>query len=248
MKFGIVFDDRKNEAKKFASKIKVWLENKKYEVNYDAINVDTDFIITLGGDGLILQTANEIVSKNLNIPIIRVNLGHVGALANIEPNEIFERLQEFLNGNYIIKKRTRIHVKVYSFLKTFLQEFDALNEIVVERIQTRAISFLVNGDKKSGDGVIIATQTGSTAYNHIAGGQVLVKDGIVLTIVSPSQSESSLINPTSFIFEIHNIQGKSRLVADGNMLMPIKNEFLIIKKSEKMTYFIEIGDVSKYGR
>lgn len=248
MKFGILFDDRKIKAKELASKTKTWLGNKNHEISENVINDNLDFMITFGGDGFILSTANTIASKELSIPIIRVNLGCIGALANIEPNEIFEQLQQFLNDNYIIKKRTRISARVYSDRtpKILLQEIDGLNEIVIERTQTRAISFMINHNKKSGDGVIIATQTGSTAYNHTAGGRVLIKDEMVATIISSGSSESSLVKSTSFIFEINGIKEKARLVVDGNKIMNLsKDNLLLITKSKKITYFVEIGDITK---
>lgn len=255
MKLGIVYDDRKTEAKTLALEMKTWLENRKYTINDgindNIINDDADFIITFGGDGFILQIANEIASKNLNIPIIRVNLGHIGALASIEPEETFERLRQFLSGNYIIKRRTRIKAEIYSDWdsRTLAREIDALNEIVIERTQTRAISFVANGIKRSGDGIIIATQTGSTAYNHTAGGQVLVKNGMVLTVVSLGQPEGSFMVPTSFITKISDIVGEARLVADGNEVMNLsEDKVVLIKKSEKDTYFVEIGDSAKFGR
>ena len=254
MKLGIIYDDRKTEAKALAMKTKTWLENKGYAIRDNAIN--SDFIITFGGDGFILQIANEIVSKNLSIPIIRVNLGHIGALANIEPEEIFERLQQFLSGDYIIKKRTRIKAEIYSDtgLKILTQKIDALNEIVIERLQTKVISFEIVIDsrekiERSGDGIIFATQTGSTAYNHATGGQVLVKDRIVFSVISPNQSEGGLIKPITSIFKISKIEGEARLVADGNEVMSLsEDKVVIIKKSEKDTYFVEIGDIERgYG-
>ena len=262
IKIGIVYDGKKNEAKFLAEKTKKWLEKKECqifiqddEILNDEILKTLNFIITFGGDGFVLHTANMIRNKKLDIAILRVNFGELGALTNIEPKEVFERLEQFLEGNYIIVKRTRLKAEVrLEPSGEIIAEVDALNDIVLERKDTRAVSIFlsINDSKKRekrADGFIIATRTGSTAYTHTAGGQVLTKDGFVFTAVSPTQQEGkfSLGEPTTSVFEITKSRGKIRLVADGDEFFEELSEdhLAVIRKSPESTLFVEIGDVPK---
>ncbi len=258
IKIGIVYDSKKNEAKFLAEKTKEWLEEKKCQVFIqpnDEVLETLDFIITFGGDGFVLGTANMIKNKKLDIAILRVNFGELGALTNIEPKEAFERLEQFLKGNYIIIKRTRLKAEVrLEPSGEIIAEADALNDIVIERKDTRAVSIFLSIDnskkrKKRADGFIIATRTGSTAYTHGAGGQVLTKNGFVFTAVSPTQQEGkfSLVMPTTSVFKITKSRGEIRLVADGDEFFGelLENHLVVIKKSSESTLFVEIGDVPK---
>ncbi|MBW6441177.1 NAD(+)/NADH kinase [Patescibacteria group bacterium] len=255
MKIGIVCDPDKKATQKLAGEVLVWLKKRQHQVveigENDIISVDFDFIINFGGDGLVLQTANRVA--DYKIPLIRVNFGYVGFLTNIKPEEVYEKLTEILeNNNYIIKKRTRISVEVTDIKGKVILEKDALNDIVIERVETRAIAckVLVDGryNEYRGDGIIFATRTGSTAYAESAGGPTLINDNrFILRVVSPSNREQLpyLIRSDDTVFKLKKAFGQARLAIDGNEVMFLDCHHLVIQKSEKETLFVEIGDMPK---
>lgn len=217
MKIGIVYDREKPEAKKLAFEVKDWLKKRKHQVFLrlgNSVLEDLNLVITFGGDGLILQTANKVAAYKT--PLLRVNFGYVGFLANVKPAEIFEKLSAMLDeDNYIIAKRTRIEVLVKDEEGNLLVRKDALKDIVAERINTQAIAceVAINGESNEyrGDGIIFATRTGSTAYAESAGGPTLIKDDkFILRVISPSNREQ-----------------------------------IIVQQSLQKTFFIEVGDVPK---
>ena len=254
MKIGIVYDHKKSAAKELALETRDWLKKRKHQVFLrlnNSVIEKLDFVVTFGGDGLVLHTANKVAAHK--IPLLRINLGYVGFLANIGSKEALEKLAEMLDkNNYIIAKRTRIKVLIKDKQGDLLVK-DALNDIVIERIGTRAIicEVVVNGECKRyrGDGIIFATRTGSTAYAESAGGPTLIRDDkFILRVVSPSDREQlpCLIKPDNTVFEISGISGKARLVADGEKIMSLNgDERIIVQRSLQETLFIEVGDVEK---
>lgn len=255
MEIGIVYDKDKSAAKEKAMEAANWLRDRKHRVYLkfsDKILKRLDFLITFGGDGLVLHTANRI--KDYEIPIIRVNFGYVGFLTNIEPEAMETELSKiFEHNNYIITKRNRIKVSVWSESYDVILEGDALNDIVIERAETRAIAIRVLADgierQYRGDGVIFATRTGSSAYAESSGGPTLIKDNkFILRVVASSNREllPYLILPSDIQFQVNEIIGEARLVIDGEKAMNIKKgQRVTIRKSSKPTLFIEIGDVGK---
>jgi len=255
MKIGIVYDLRKEEAKMLALEVRDWLKKRKHQVFLrlgDSVLENLDFIITFGGDGLILHTANKVAAYKT--PLLRVNFGYVGFLANIKPTETFEKLSTMLNeDDYIIAKRTRIEVLIKDEIGNLLVRKDALNDIVAEKISTQTIACEVIIDSKCygyrGDGIIFATRTGSTAYAESAGGPTLIKDDkFILRVISPSNREQIpyLIKPDDTVFEIRKVSGKMRLAVDGKRVVGLHgNEQIVIQRSLQETFFIEVGDVPK---
>ncbi|MCK4592594.1 NAD(+)/NADH kinase [Candidatus Parcubacteria bacterium] len=255
MKIGIVYDRKKPEAKKLALEVRDWLKEKKHQIFLrlgNSVLEDLDFVITFGGDGLILHTANKVAAYKT--PLLRVNFGYVGFLANVKPAEIFEKLSAMLGeNNYIIVKRTRIEILVKDKEGNLLARKDALNDIVAERVDTQAIAceVVVDGERNEyrGDGIIFATRTGSTAYAESAGGPTLIKDDkFILRVISPSNREQMpyLIKSDNFVFEVRKVSGKARLAVDGKKIAVLRgNEQIAIQRSLRETFFIEVGDVPK---
>lgn len=255
-RIGIVFDERKNNARQLALEVDNWLKERGYEVfnyqSWEKLGKELDFILTFGGDGLVLHTANKIGNQGLLIPLVRVNFGKVGFMSNIEPEEVFEKLNKLLNNNYIITNRTRIEAEVNSKANQDTIKADALNDIVIERIQTRPISLQVIINKiekieRLGDGIIFSTRTGSSAYNRSAGGPILVKeDQFVITIVSPVDLEKSsyFVRPADSVLQVNKIKGDARIVIDGDELLKLsKDDVVAIRKSPQNTLFIEFGSI-----
>ncbi len=153
----------------------------------------TDVILTIGGDGTILHEAN--LSLMYQKPILGINLGRCGFLATCEVNEMESKLAAVARGEYLLDSRMLLYVHV---LGDNSWEGHALNDVVVTkgRLQ-QAIDFSIYCDDTlvehyRGDGVIVATPTGSTAYSLAAGGPILDSrtKGIVVTPICPHSLSS----------------------------------------------------------
>ena len=152
-----------------------------------------DVILTIGGDGTILHEAN--LSLQYQKPILGVNLGRCGFLATCEIDEMETKLAAVAKGEYFLDNRMLLYVRV---LGDDTWEGHALNDVVVTkgRLQ-QAIDFSIYCDDTlvehyRGDGVIVATPTGSTAYSLAAGGPILDSrtKGIVVTPICPHSLSS----------------------------------------------------------
>ena len=152
-------------------------------------NIDpksVDFVISLGGDGTILRVVHK--HPEIEAPIIGINLGGLGFMADITLGEIYPNLQDLLDGKYKIQNRNVMKGETPNNELCF-----AVNELVIHRATNPCLidlSIHVDGDYLntfSADGIIISTASGSTAYSLAAGGPILTPelDAFVLTPISP---------------------------------------------------------------
>lgn len=149
-------------------------------------NQKIDFMISIGGDGTILRLAHKY--EDLDAPILGINLGHLGFMADVPLSDIYPSLQDLLNGAYKIHERLVIHGESPRKDSCF-----AVNDIVVHRGKNPSlveIAIHVDGaylNTFEADGIIISTPNGSTAYSLAAGGPILSPDleAIVITPISP---------------------------------------------------------------
>lgn len=146
-------------------------------VTIDTFYNECECIIVIGGDGTILEVAS--IASLKGIPIVGVNLGRLGFLTDIEPTELDEALYKLIHHQFQIEERMMLQATIKNKLgEQFV--FYALNEINVTRGNfSRLVEFeiTINGDLSSvypADGIIVATPTGSTAYNLSAGGPIIV--------------------------------------------------------------------------
>ena len=141
----------------------------------DTLFNDVDIIISFGGDGTILHTAR--LSAGTGIPILGINLGKVGFLAEISPEEISYVPERLKSGDYEIFERMAFCASTNDG-----KEYFALNDIVIDRsADTRILEFSVSVDGKhagdfTADGFIISTPTGSTAHSASAGGPIVMPE------------------------------------------------------------------------
>lgn len=166
-------------------------------------------VIVLGGDGTIIQAARDL--KDREIPILGINMGTLGYLAEIDTASIYPALDAMMNDHYFIEERLMLSGQVLREGKV-IHEDVALNDIVLSRSgNLRVIRFdiFVDGEYLNhyrADGMIIATPTGSTAYNLSAGGPIIMptSDMIVLTPISPhTLNARSIVLPSNVVIEIH---------------------------------------------
>ncbi len=152
-------------------------------------NFSADMVLSVGGDGTFLKSARRVGCKG--IPILGINTGHLGFLADISPEEMKETFQEIEAGKYCVEERSVLHL--ISNDKRLQDDPYALNEIaVLKRDSSSMISIrtAINGaylNTYQADGLVIATPTGSTAYSLSVGGPIIVphSNTIAITPVAP---------------------------------------------------------------
>jgi NAD+ kinase len=137
---------------------------------------DFDLLITLGGDGTILRAAR--IAAQHSVPILGLNLGRVGFLAEMEVEDWPEKLQRVLAGEYWLEERVMLHAELWRGGDA-LGDFEALNDVVIGRASFARVVRLathIDGSYLTtyvADGLIVATATGSTAYALAVGGPIL---------------------------------------------------------------------------
>src|SRR6185436_13199550 len=146
---------------------------------------DIEFVISLGGDGTILNLMHEY--HQLDAPILGINMGHLGFMADVQIADVYPSLQDLISGAYKIEERLMLQGETLQGEKSF-----AVNDIVAHRARNPSlvqISVHANGlylNTFEADGIIIATPNGSTAYSLAAGGPILspTLEAIVITPIS----------------------------------------------------------------
>jgi NAD+ kinase len=182
------------------------------ELLHDELCLDIDLAVVIGGDGTLLHVARRMA--NMNVPVVGVNLGHLGFLTDISQADMLSEIDAILEGRFEIEKRMMLNLKVQND-EGILFEQDALNDVVIGRhALEKLISWeaQVNGQfvtAARSDGVILATPTGSTAYALSAGGAIMHPgtDVISMVPVSPhtlSQRPITLPADCTVEFTIHN--------------------------------------------
>ena len=147
---------------------------------------DSDLLVVVGGDGSILGVARDLAYTN--IPVLGINRGGLGFLADISPDQIDSCLEAVLNGKYRSEKRFLLHVEVERNGKV-VHESPALNDVVVSAqtlFKMMEFRLSVNGefvyDQRS-DGLLVSSPTGSTAYSLSAGGPIMHPDLDAIAII-----------------------------------------------------------------
>ncbi|TQQ84092.1 NAD(+)/NADH kinase [Peptacetobacter hominis] len=149
------------------------LVNAGFEVSNE-LHPETELIVCIGGDGSFLRTVRDFDYPE--IPVVGINTGHLGFFPEVMPDEIDAFIESYLNGNYIIQEVPTLQAMICT--ESSCWDFYALNEICVKGDMSRTVhlGLYVNNRKIenfSGDGMIICSQTGSTAYSYSAGGSII---------------------------------------------------------------------------
>jgi NAD+ kinase len=204
------------------------------------MDFDPEFVVSLGGDGTILYAARRWALNGS--PILGVNLGTLGFLAEVEPNHYEEILKDSLEGKAILEERSCLLTKVYRD-EVLVNSVPIINDAVINKGAFNRILNLrlsVDGSKSwsyRADGLIIATTTGSTAYNLSAGGPVVhpTMSAFVVTPICPfALSGRSLVLPLSSRIEVVVEESLPEvfLTADGQSSFKLKtNDRVVTQKS-----------------
>jgi NAD+ kinase len=215
-------------------------------VDKDELPRHVDMIVVLGGDGTLLGTAGRIAKAQSDIPILGVNFGSLGFLTEVTLPEIFTSLDSAVNGTAQIDERMMLHVTVDAGGRRLADRI-VLNDVVVTQgALSRIIELSVSVDGESmmrvkADGLIIASPTGTTAYNLSAGGPIVHPqvDGLTITPIAPhtltnrpvvvAGSSEIRIQPLT-----HDEQSEVFATFDGQSLMPLRSDHVVtVRRAER---------------
>jgi NAD+ kinase len=206
----------------------------------------TDLLITIGGDGTILRTCMSIPKPEP--PILAINMGIRGFLTEVEPKHALEAVDQCLKGQYTIEKCMKLSINAAN------AKFpDALNEVLISTDEPAKLLYarILKDNKQilncQADGLMVATQTGSTGYSLSAGGPVLDPDvnAFVLTPVCPLSVFRPVVFPANSNLTVGVIRPRRALVVvDGHyrQLVSSKNLSLTVTRSKHETFFIRFKE------
>lgn len=208
----------------------------------DELKSKIDLAIMVGGDGTFLDVARCITDND--VPILGINLGRLGFLTDISPDDMLDTMEEVLSGVYQEELRNVLQVSVYENDDLVFQE-RAINDVVIHKTDSpRMIEFetFVDGrflNSQRSDGMIISTPTGSTAYALSAGGPILDPglDGISLVSINPHTMSTRpyVINGSSEVeLRAHEYCEKTaQIICDGQITQDISPKHrTVVKRNE----------------
>ena len=214
-----------------------------------------DLLLCLGGDGTMLHNS-KLAAQN-GVPMLGINLGHMGFITELEKADV-ERLSDVLEGRYTVENRMMLDYEVFRDGQCIRSGF-GLNEAVVARQSpAHSIHLTAYGDNRkisdySGDGIIIATPTGSTAYSMAAGGPIVepTAENLLLT---PMCAHSLTAKPYVLAGDRHTsvklVRGdcdEALLLVDGEDCFTLKTGDLVyVRKSSYVTKLIKLRSLSFY--
>lgn len=246
--------------------IEIYLQEKFYRYLKDVLhlqynvagiikddNFDVDLVVSIGGDGTFLRTTSVIGKKN--IPILGINAGRLGFLADVGEQDLDETFKDIISGNYRIERRSQLQLSTE--LKVYHGFNYALNEIAIMKQDTASMITLhtyINDEYLTSfeaDGLIIATPTGSTAYSLSVGGPIMTPtaSSFVIAAIAPhSLSNRPLVIPDDSIITLEvesrndnfliSLDGRSNIFKTGTKLTIKKADFSlnVIKRKENTFY------------
>ncbi len=197
-----------------------------------------DFVLSIGGDGTFLAAVSIV--RNRGIPIIGINTGRLGFLANIAKSDIGKSISALFSGEYVIEKRSLLEIRDQSGLLTDLPY--AINEVTIQKKNSAMITIKTHIDDAYlnaywADGLIISTPTGSTAYSLSVGGPVVTPDSSTL-IICPIAPHNLTVRPvvvpdTAVIrMKTSSKSGKFLLTMDSRSELLSPDREIIIRKAD----------------
>ncbi len=199
-------------------------------MDFNKMCEEADFLVALGGDGTLISLTRR--SYRYHKPILGINAGKLGFLTDINPENINEFIEKFLKGEYRIDERMVIEVE---FNNNLLYAF---NDVVISKdINSSMIHIDIDTNEAHlntyhGDGLIISTPTGSTAYNLSAGGPVVypLTESFILTPICPhSLTQRPLVIPSKFKIGAKVKEDFAKMIIDGQEIFDINSDIKLRK-------------------
>ncbi len=238
-----------NRAEKFLNgKCDIIAEVSSFDEDLTRFNAD--FAIIFGGDGTVLNAIRRFGTEQ--IPVITVNLGKLGFLAEINPEELEKMLEKYLAGSVNISERMRLQIKVLRNQKTIFTQL-ALNEISFFSLNCGRICTLnIAVDQQhltsiSGDGLVVATATGSTAYALSAGGPIMnptLKSMLLVPVCAHRLTNRPLVLSRH---EELSISGPASISCDGiNSMRLTEADIVQVRCSDSPALIVTYSQESRY--
>lgn len=210
---------------------------------------EIDFVISLGGDGTLLDTVTLVRDKN--IPVVGINFGRLGFLASIGRDELVNAVKALARRSYLIDRRTLIHLD--SNVPMFNDAPYALNEFAIHKRDTAPmikIHTYLNGELLNtywADGLILATPTGSTGYSLSCAGPVVFPDAcsLVLTPIAPHNlNVRPIVIPDNTIisFEVESRSDDIICALDSRREIVDKNVLLAVRRENFMLNLVRLNE------
>jgi NAD+ kinase len=226
-------------------------------VDEASLATNSELIISIGGDGTMLRAGR--LASDENVPLLGINRGRLGFLADVTPDEMLASVDHVLDGNYTRETRLQLHAA--------LSESDgtesvgvALNDIVLQRSETgRMVDFETRVGEHyvnthSGDGLIVATPTGSTAYALSCGGPILEPqlDAIAIVPVCPHKlTDRPIVIPADETIDVHLLErddAQAAITVDGHSIGHIRpGDRLTIRAAKNRITLIHPPGYDFYG-
>lgn len=236
------------------------------EVGHEDLAANVDLILVLGGDGTMIATARMLGDRE--VPVMGVNYGGLGYLAEFRIEELYPGLESILSGNFRLDKRVMLDVELRR-QDAVLTRNRVLNDVVINKsalariieLETYLNQHFVNSFRA--DGLIISTPTGSTAYNLSAGGPVVFPsmNAVVITPICPfTLSNRPIVVPDDATIELllKTQQEEVTLTLDGQVGFSLKVEDRVVIQKSNVTfnlvqpsnrnYFDVLRDKLRWGR
>jgi NAD+ kinase len=235
--------------------ISVWLcsawegEQARAQVN------GTELILTIGGDGTILRAAQVALSGQ--IPITGINLGRLGFMTELIADEAEDKLPLLLEGKGGVDERAMLEAELQLSKSEPRRTFYALNDVVVARGAVARVVYVevsIDGEVLTtykGDGVIVATATGSTGYSLAAGGPILhprAKEFLLLPVVPHLSPAYPMVLPATAVVRLRlATTHQATLGIDGHINLPLTSGAVItIKHSSKVSRFLRVNPEASF--
>jgi NAD+ kinase len=216
-----------------------------------------DMMIAIGGDGTMLYAGHLLGASG--VPLLGINRGRLGFLADVSPNEMIDSVDSILSGDYSLESRVMLTARLRRANGDVVTA-DALNDVVLQRYETgRMVDMITSVDgthlnTQSGDGLIVATPTGSTAYALSCGGP-LIDPRLDVVVVVPICPHTLTVRPivipanqTITVRVLERLDTKAEVVIDGNSIGTIgPDDVLTIEQSEHRVQLIHPPDYDFYG-
>ena len=218
--------------------------DKYHEITSSLEDMDVDMVVAVGGDGTVLRTQGFINKKK--IPLFGINMGAVGFLTEIDPEDALTALEQVLAGNYFVEKRTQLKIWHNKELHS------ALNEVVLmTQKPAKMLHIEISVDEEvveelRADGIIIATPSGSTAYSMSAGGPIVdprVGAFIIVPICPFKLGARPTVVPNDSVIKVKFLREGKKAVAviDGQFEEEINYmDEIIFKKADSSAYFVRL--------
>ena len=201
VKVGIIYNDSKIQSRQYVELLRdailrisqevtgeAWWVVDQCEPDLTALAKQVDMLISVGGDGTFLQTAYHAILND--IPVFGYNLGTFGLLTEFDAEDPEQSIRKLVSGEYVVEDRRTMKVEVRDSSGNLVFSEYALNDCVIERNALSGVAYIslsINGnyvDTYPCNGIVVATQTGSTAYSLSAGGPI-VEPGNDVNVVTP---------------------------------------------------------------